>query len=66
MTNNCIEKEIQQELEYLATTELTVESPRVQAWMEKAANHLRKDQLLPGQKFVVDKDTCCLKKVFMN
>ncbi len=59
-------KEIQQELEYLATTELTVESPRVQAWMEKAANHLRKDQLLPHQKFVVDKDTCCLKKVFMN
>ena len=66
MRSVSVEKEIQQELEYLATTELTVESPRVQAWMEKAANHLRKDQLLPGQKFVVDKDTCLLKKVFMN
>ncbi|MCG9698019.1 hypothetical protein [Shewanella sp. Isolate11] len=66
MTDKSINKEIQQELEYLVTTELTVESPRVQAWMEKTANHLRKDQLLPGQKFVVDKDTCLLKKVFMN
>lgn len=66
MEKSGIKKELQQELEYLATTELTVESPRVQAWMEKAANHLRKDQLLPGQKFVVDKDTCCLKKVFLN
>ncbi|GIU40917.1 hypothetical protein TUM3794_20000 [Shewanella colwelliana] len=59
-------EELQQELEYLATTDLTVESPRVHAWMEKAANHLRKDQLLPGQKFVVDKETCLLKKVFIN
>ncbi len=66
MTNKNIKQEIQQELEYLATTELTVENPRVQAWMEKAANHLRKDQLLSGQKFVIDKDTYRLKKVFMN
>lgn len=66
MTKSEYSDELQQELEYLATTDLTVKSPRAHAWMENAANHLRKDQLLPGQRFVVDKKTNLLKKVFIN
>ncbi|WP_335909197.1 hypothetical protein [Shewanella indica] len=59
-------EELQQELEYLITTDLTTESPRVQAWMEKAANHHKKDELLEGQRFVFDEYTHRLKKIFIS
>jgi len=61
-----IKEELQQELEYLITTDLTTKSKRVQAWMEKAANHHKKDELLDGQRFVFDENTHRLQKVFIN
>ncbi len=61
-----IKQALQEELEYLTANNLTVEDPRVQVWIAKAANHLRKDELLAGQKFVVDEKTYQLEKVFIH
>ncbi len=66
MTDSKIKQELQQELEFLNAENLTVEDPRVQVWIAKAANHLRKDELLAGQKFVVNEKTYQLEKVFIH
>lgn len=66
MTDCKIKQALQQELEYLTAEGLTVDSPKVQVWIAKAANHLRKEELLKGQKFVVNEKTYQLEKVFIH
>ncbi len=56
---------IKKEMQALVAKDVPADSPEAIAWMEKAANIVRKDQLQPGQEWKHNPDTG-LEKVWVN
>ncbi len=56
---------IKKEMLELVGKDVQADSPEAIAWMEKAANLVRKDQLQPGQVWKHNPDTG-LEKVWVN
>lgn len=57
--------QVKKEMMGLISKNVQADSPEAIAWMEKAANLVRKDQLQPGQVWKHNPDTG-LEKVWVN